>query len=127
MKYSARPIEIRAAAESDLEVCLQMDDSYASKHAWQVEPVRGEPGAAPYTISSNVTLGDSPLSVTFRPVRLPRARRIAGTIATLVRDGNETALQQRLRGWASADLTLVAVQDTHICGYIVVSIVPGPG
>jgi ribosomal protein S18 acetylase RimI-like enzyme len=127
MKYSAHPIEIRAADESDLEACLQMDDSYASKHAWQVEPVRGEPGAAPYTISSNVTLGDSPLSVTFRPVRLPRARRIAGTIATLVRDGNETALQQRLRGWASADLTLVAVQDTHICGYIVVSIVPGPG
>ena len=127
MKYSASPIEIRTADESDLDACLQIDDSYASNHTWQVEPVRGEPGAAPYTISSHVMLGDNPLSVTFRPVRLPRARRVAGTIATLVREGNEMALQQRLRGWTSADLALVAVQDTHVCGYIVVSIVPGPG
>ena len=95
VKYSARPVEIRAADESDLEACLQLDDSYASSHTWQVEPVRGEPGATPYTLSSNVTLGDGPLSVTFRPVRLPRARRIAGATAPLLCDGNETALHHR--------------------------------
>src|SRR5437588_12403748 len=75
MKYPAHPVEVRAADEADLEACLHIDDSYTSTHTWQVEPTRGEPGATPYTISTNVTRGASPPSVTFRPVRLPRAPR----------------------------------------------------
>lgn len=127
MRNSAQPVEIRAAEEGDLEACLQIDDSYAATHTWQVEAMRGEPGAAPYTLSSSVTLGDSSLSVTFRPVRLPRARRIIGPVATLVRDNNEAALQQRLRQWQSADLAQVAVLDGQVRGYLVLSVVRGSG
>jgi GNAT superfamily N-acetyltransferase len=127
MRNTPQPVEIRAAEEGDLEACLQVDDGYNATHTWQVEPTRGEPGAAPYTISSSVTLGDSPLSVTFRPVRLPRARRIAGPVATLVRDGNEAGLQQRLRQWRTADLAQVAILDGRVCGYTVVSVVRGSG
>jgi GNAT superfamily N-acetyltransferase len=127
MRNSAQPVEIRSAEESDLEACLQLDDSYNATHTWQVEPMRGEPGAAPYTLSSSVTLGDNPLTVTFRPVRLPRARRIIGPVATLMRDGNEAGLHQRLRQWKTADLALVAVHDGRICGYNIVSVVRGSG
>lgn len=127
MRNSAQPIEIKAAEESDLEACLQIDDSYATTHTWQVEPMRGEPGAAPYTLSSSVTLGDSPLNVTFRPVRFPRARRIAGPVATLVRDGNEAGMQQRLRQWGMADFAQVAVMDGRVCGYTMISVVRGSG
>ena len=127
MRNSAQPIEIRIAEESDLEACLQIDDSYATTHTWQVEPMRGEPGATPYTLSSSVTLGESPLSVTFRPVRFPRARRIIGPVATLMRDNNEAGLQQRLRQWRTADLAQVAMLDERVCGYTIVSVVRGSG
>jgi GNAT superfamily N-acetyltransferase len=127
MRNSAQPVEIRTAEESDLEACLQIDDSYAATHTWQVEPMRGEPGATPYTLSSSVTLGDSPLTVTFRPVRLPRARRIIGPVATMAKDNNEAGLHQRLRQWRTADLAQVAMQDGRVCGYIIVSVVRGSG
>lgn len=127
MRSSAQPVEIRTAEDSDLEACLQIDDSYAATHTWQVEPMRGEQGATPYTLSSSVTLGDNPLTVTFRPVRLPRARRIIGPVANMAKDNNEIGLQQRLRQWRTADLAQVAVQDGRVCGYIIVSVVRGSG
>jgi ribosomal protein S18 acetylase RimI-like enzyme len=127
MRTSTQPVEIRVAEEDDLEACLALDDSYTATHTWQVEAVRGEPGAAPFSMHTAVTLGDSPLSVTFRPVKLPRARKVAGQIAALMRDGNEAGAISRLQQWNAADLVLVAEQGHKMCGYLVLTIVPGSG
>lgn len=118
-------MEIRVAEEDDLRACLALDDSYTSTHTWQVESVRGEPGAAPYSMQSTITLGDTPLSVTFRPVKLPRARRVAGQLSASLREGNEVSAQARLQQWKMADLALVAYQGKRLCGYIVLTVVPG--
>ncbi len=124
---STQPVEIRAAEGEDLRLCLALDDSYVSTHTWQVESVRGEPGAAPYTMHSSVMLGESPLSVTFRPVKLPRARRVVGQVAASLREGNEVSMLGRLHQWGSSDLVLMAEQGTKLCGYIVVTVVPSSG
>jgi GNAT superfamily N-acetyltransferase len=50
-----------------------------------------------------------------------------GPVATLMKDGNEAALQQRLRQWRTADLAQVAVLDERVCGYLVLSVVRGSG
>src|SRR5207247_5914438 len=110
MRVTAQPVEIRIAEDEDLQSCLALDDSYTTTHTWQVEVVRGEPGAMPFQLNSSVTLGDSPLSVTFRPVKLPRARKITGPLATAAKDGSETTHISRLQSWRAADLVLVAQQ-----------------
>jgi ribosomal protein S18 acetylase RimI-like enzyme len=124
---TTQPVEIRAAEGDDLRLCLALDDSYVSTHTWQVESVRGEPGAAPLSMNSSVTLGESPLSVTFRPVKLPRARRVVGQVAASLREGNEVSMLGRLQQWGSSDLVLMAEQGTKLCGYIVVTVVPSSG
>jgi len=124
---TTQPVEIRTAEEDDLRLCLALDDSYVATHTWQVESVRGEPGAAPFSMHSSVTLGESPLSVTFRPVKLPRARRVVGQVAASLREGNEVSMLGRLQQWGSADLVLMAEQGTKLCGYIVVTVVPSSG
>jgi ribosomal protein S18 acetylase RimI-like enzyme len=124
---TTQPVEIRAAEGDDLRLCLALDDSYVATHTWQVESVRGEPGAAPFSMHSSVTLGESPLSVTFRPVKLPRARRVVGQVAASLREGNEVSMLGRLQQWGSADLVLMAEQGTKLCGYIVVTVVPSSG
>jgi ribosomal protein S18 acetylase RimI-like enzyme len=122
-----QPVEIRAAEGDDLRLCIALDDSYVSAHTWQVESVRGEPGAAPFSMQSTVTLGDNPLSVTFRPVKLPRARRVLGQVAASLREGNEVSMLGRLQQWEAADLVLMAEQGSKLCGYIVVTLVPSSG
>jgi ribosomal protein S18 acetylase RimI-like enzyme len=124
---TTQPVEIRAAEGDDLRLCLALDDSYVATHTWQVESVRGEPGAAPLSMNSSVMLGESPLSVTFRPVKLPRARRVVGQVAASLREGNEVSMLGRLQQWGSADLVLMAEQGTKLCGYIVVTVVPSSG
>jgi len=124
---TTQPVEIRVAEEEDLRSCLALDDSYVATHTWQVQSVRGEPGAAPYSMQSTVTLGESPLSVTFRPVKLPRARRVTGQVAGSLREGNEVSMLARLQQWETADLVLLAEQGTKMCGYIVVTLVPSSG
>ena len=71
MRVVTQPVEMRAAEEDDLHMCLALDDSYTSTHTWQMESVKGEPGTAPLNLNSNLVLGDTPLSITFRPVKLP--------------------------------------------------------
>jgi ribosomal protein S18 acetylase RimI-like enzyme len=124
---TTQPVEIRTGEGDDLRLCLALDDSYVATHTWQVESVRGEPGAAPYSMHSSVTLGESPLSVTFRPVKLPRARRVVGQVAASLREGNEVSMLGRLQQWEAADLVLMAEQGTKLCGYIVVTVVPSSG
>src|SRR5881396_3139 len=85
-------VEIRTAGEEDLHSCLALDDSYTTTHTWQVEAVRGEPGAAPFQLNSNVTLGDYPLSVTFRPVKLPRERKVVGPLAAALTSSESKVL-----------------------------------
>lgn len=128
MRGIQQPVEIRAAEEDDLRACISLDDSYTSTHTWQIEVVRGEPGSLPYNMNSaTVTLGDSPLSVIFRPVKLPRARKVLGPIATSIRDSNEPFQVSRIAAWRAADLVLVAHQGTKLCGYLVLTIVPSSG
>ncbi|MEO8287742.1 MAG: GNAT family N-acetyltransferase [Chloroflexota bacterium] len=127
MRSGNQPVDIRTAEGDDLRSCLALDDSYVATHTWQVESVRGEPGAAPYSMQSTITLGDSPLSVTFRPVKLPRARRVLGQVAASLREGNEVSMLGRLQQWEAADLVLVAEQGSKMCGYIVVTVVPSSG
>jgi ribosomal protein S18 acetylase RimI-like enzyme len=124
---ATQPVEIRTADGEDLRSCLALDDSYVATHTWQVQSVRGEPGAAPYSMQSTITLGDTPLSVTFRPVKLPRARRVSGQVAASLREGNEVSMLARLQQWEAADLVLLAEQGTKLCGYIVVTLVPSSG
>lgn len=127
MRVATQPVEIRIAQEDDLPELLALDDSYTTTHTWQVEAVRGEPGLAPVSLNRNLTLGDSSLSVTFRPVKLPRARKVIGPIATSLRDGNEGVNISRLQSWGSADVVLVAQQGSKLCGYLVLTVVPGSG
>jgi ribosomal protein S18 acetylase RimI-like enzyme len=127
MRVSAQPVEIRIAEDEDLHSCLTLDDSYTTTHTWQVEAVRGEPGSAPFQMNTSVTLGDSPLSVTFRPVKLPRARKITGPLANAAKDGSESTHIARIQSWRAADLVLVAQQGSKLCGYLVLTVVPGSG
>jgi GNAT superfamily N-acetyltransferase len=129
MRTVTHPVEIRAAGEDDLPACLALDDSYTTAYTWQVEVVRGEPGLTTFNVSlnTNVVLGDSALSVTFRPVKLPRTRKVLGPIATLLKDGNQAAGMARLQAWRAADLVLVAEQANMLCGYLVLTVVAGSG
>lgn len=115
------------AADEDLGACLALDDSYTTTHTWQVDAVRGEPGTVPFQLNSNVTLGDWPLSVTFRPVKLPRARKVVGTMAAAAKDGGEATHLSRLQSWRSSDLVLTAEQGAKLCGYLVLTAVPSSG
>lgn len=124
---STLPVEIRVGEGDDLRSCLALDDSFVATHTWQVESVRGEPGATPFSMQSTVTLGDTALSVTFRPVKLPRARRVSGQVAASLREGNEVSMLARLQQWQAADLVLLAEQGSKMCGYIVVTVVPSSG
>lgn len=127
MRAATTPVEIREADEDDLSSCLSLDDSYSTTHTWQVEVSRGEPGAVTYGLNSSVALGDTPLSVTFRPVKLPRARRVVGQMASVMKEGNEAAQMSRLQALRCADLVLVAQQGNKLCGYLVLTLVPGSG
>jgi ribosomal protein S18 acetylase RimI-like enzyme len=132
-------VEVRLAEGEDLEACLALDDTYTTSRTWQVDVTRGEPGANPFALNSSVTLGDWPLSVTFRPVKLPRARKVAGPAAASIRDGDEGAQMARLQSLMSSDLVLVAEQERPglgpgngsapplLCGYLGLTVVPGSG
>lgn len=128
MRAIQQPVEIRTAEEEDLRACISLDDSYTSTHTWHIEVIRGEPGSMPYNMNmASVSLGDSPLSVTFRPVKLSRARKVLGPIATSIRDNNEAFQVSRIAAWQAANLVLVAHQGSKLCGYLVLTIVPSSG
>src|SRR5207253_4857813 len=96
MRVATQPVEIRAAEENDLPGCVALDDSYVTAFTWQMEIVRGEAVSTPYNLNSSVVLGESPLSVIFRPMKLPRPRKVLGPVASVLRDGNEAATMSRL-------------------------------
>ncbi|MDQ6692941.1 MAG: GNAT family N-acetyltransferase [Chloroflexota bacterium] len=127
MRATTQPVEIREAETDDLRACLSLDDSYTSTHTWQIEAVRGEPGTVLYNLNSSVMLGDTPLSITFRPIKLPRARKVLGPVAAVLKDGSESAQMSKLQAWSAADMVLVAQQGSKLCGYIVITLVPSSG
>lgn len=128
LRAATVPVEVRAAEDDDLMSLLALDDSYTSTHTWQMEAVKGEPGSVPYNMNvSNLMLGDTAVSITFRPVKLPRARKVTGPLAAALKSGSENVHLDRLRAWRAADLVLVAGQENKLCGYLVLTMVPGSG
>src|SRR5688572_32775548 len=81
LRAATVPVEVRTAEDDDLPALLALDDSYTSTHTWQMEAVKGEPGSVPYNMNvSNLMLGDTAVSITFRPVKLPRPGKGTGPV-----------------------------------------------
>ncbi|HOT92174.1 MAG TPA: GNAT family N-acetyltransferase [Anaerolineae bacterium] len=85
-------MRIRAAREEDWKACLELNITYETESAWQMEALRdeGEWGAR------------------FREVRLPRRQRITPPISP----------EARVKGWAHSDAFWVAVEQRAIWGYL---------
>lgn len=91
-------MRIRSPRSDDWERCLELDASYETAIAWQMEEVR----------RGNLW------SVRFREVRLPRKQRLQPVMAP----------QDRLRAWERCDEFWVAAAHPHIHGYIGVRLEP---
>lgn len=89
-------MRIRSAREEDWKACLELDISYETESAWQMEALRG----------------DGEWGALFREVRLPRKQRITPFIAPEV----------RAKGWARNDAFWIAVESRKIVGYLVLSL-----
>lgn len=85
-------MRIRSAREEDWKACLELEISYETESAWQMEGLRddGEWGAR------------------FREVRLPRKQRITPFISP----------EARVKGWARGDAFWVATDQRKILGYL---------
>ncbi|HIE38698.1 MAG TPA: GNAT family N-acetyltransferase [Anaerolineales bacterium] len=94
-------MHVRKARPADLEACLRLDHSVVTDYAWRMEE-REHDGA---------------ITVTFRPVRLPRQMRLP-----YPRRGEELAA-----GWEGCDLFLVGSVDGRVCGYVAAHSLPGHG
>ncbi|HNT75978.1 MAG TPA: GNAT family N-acetyltransferase [Anaerolineae bacterium] len=85
-------VHIRVSREKDFKACLELDLSYETEFAWQMEEVasEGEWGAR------------------FREVRLPRRQRITPLLVS----------EQRAPAWERCDGFFVAAEQRKILGYI---------
>jgi GNAT superfamily N-acetyltransferase len=92
---------IRRALPTDLNACLNLDHSVVTEHAWRMEEQER----------------DEAVTVTFRPVHLPRPVRVA-----YPRQGEELAA-----GWERCDVFLVASNGGQLCGYVTARALPGHG
>jgi ribosomal protein S18 acetylase RimI-like enzyme len=90
-------ITVRAATDDDLPVCLQLDLSYETDYAWQMD-VRDEGGA---------------IRVGFQTVRLPRLMRV------LYPRDPESLVQQWSRRAVTGDCILVSEVSGGVRGYLV--------
>ncbi len=85
-------MRIRSARNDDWKTCLELDISYDTEAAWQMEELRG----------------DGEWGVRFREVRLPRKQHITPSISE----------EARLKGWQRRDGFWVAVERRKIVGYL---------
>ncbi len=84
-------MRIRSAHEEDWKACLEIDISYETEAAWQMETVPEAWGAS------------------FREVRLPRKQRVAPLLSP----------EARVNGWKRGDAFWVAVEQRKVVGYLV--------
>lgn len=85
-------MNVRPAWPKDLKSCSDLDASYTTDRVWQME-TREDNGA---------------LTASFREARLPREVRV-----DYPRQGDDL-----LAGWKRRDGFLVAVEDSHVVGYV---------
>jgi GNAT superfamily N-acetyltransferase len=90
-------IQVRAATNEDLPRLATLDPGYSTDYVWQMD-MREEPGGS--------------IHVNFRSVRLPRPMRVA------VRHEPERMAD----GWNRRACFLVAEQDEHLKGYLIVTL-----
>lgn len=95
---------VRTARDDDWEPCLDIDLSYETDMAWQMDE-RQEGGE---------------WRVSFREIRLPRTLHIQSTILDSARTPSEAHDQRAhlLKTWQNRDQFWVAVEHRQIVGYI---------
>ncbi len=91
-------MRIRSPRSDDWERCLELDASYETEIAWQMEEGRR----------------NNTWSVRFRKVRLPRTQRLQPVVAP----------QERLRAWERCDGFWVAAEHRDVYGYIGIRLEP---
>jgi len=91
-------VRIRSTRSDDWERCLELDASYETEIAWQMEEIRR----------------NNTWSVRFREVRLPRKQRMQPMIAA----------KDRLLAWDRCDGFWVAAERMRIHGYIGIRLEP---
>ncbi len=85
-------MRIRSARNDDLKACLELDASYETEIAWQVEELHGE----------------KEWGMRFREIRLPRKQTLAPAYTP----------EERLVAWQRRDAFWVAVEHNKIMGYL---------
>jgi len=85
-------VHIRSAREDDWKNCLELDTSFETEAAWQMEEERKE----------------GEWAVRFREVRLPRRQRISPTRTP----------EDLLNGWQRCHAFWVAVEQRKVAGYL---------
>lgn len=92
-------MRIRTVRESDLKACLNLDASYETESAWQMEELHN---------------GEE-RGVRFREVRLPRKQEI----------GHPLSHDRRSRAWEPCDAFWVATEGRVVVGYLVLTLGAG--
>ncbi len=100
-------LRVRKIRKGDWPACMELDTSYETESAWQMEEQSGE----------------GQWSVRFTEVRLPRKQRIMPRCLTSVHPAAEGAAIPRGRSgasgiWQERDGFWVAVESREICGYL---------
>lgn len=91
-------MRIRTGREEDWKACAELDITYETEMAWQMEELRG----------------DGEWGVRFRELRLPRQQRIKPLLAP----------EEQVKALACADGFWVAVEQRKIVGYVAVTLEP---
>lgn len=91
-------LRIRSVREDDWPICLELEASFETESAWQMEELHG----------------DGEWGVHFREVRLPRKQIVKPFLSP----------ELRLKGWQNCAGFWVAVDRRNVVGYIVVSLEP---
>ncbi len=96
------PIQVRPATQEDLPQLVEFDRGYSTDYVWQMD-LEDDPNAGQ-------------IEVTFRPVRLPRPMRVAGSQSP----------DQLNAEWNRRACFLVAEQDGQLGGYLNLMLAPAP-
>ncbi|MBN1874165.1 MAG: GNAT family N-acetyltransferase [Anaerolineae bacterium] len=88
-------MRVRTARNTDWPFCLELDMSYETESAWQIEMVSG----------------DKVWEAHFEEIRLPRKQRMSPSLPKEI----------RLKGWERRDGFWVAAEHRKILGYLTLS------
>lgn len=91
-------MRIRSARTDDVQGCLNVDVSFETEYAWQIQEERR----------------DKTWQVVFREVRLPRAQRIVPHVRA----------EDHLKVWERCDGFWVATERSEILGYLTLRLEP---